>query len=298
VKNGNDDASTEVCLSTIQVVKIVAYFILPRLVPFYVFFWSCLFCVPSPKTQKPRLPVVGPVAPTTVSHTVPAPPAVSTSSSVSPSPFAPPPASAPIAVPVSQSLSLPSSSSSLQLTVKAKSPDVVPVRPEALSSNLDAESEYVMQHTSASTSQSDAGEAGARGNSTVDHLDALKYDPPDQPQPRAPSRQVCLSSRTVLLSACVYAYVSCDRVRCCRLWIPPIAPHDRPHDTRRRPLCSSLPRLRASHPPTFFPQKNPTHQMSYPWIRHHRHHHRHRRPVEFIAVTNRSSQSPISKDGN
>jgi hypothetical protein len=48
-----------------------------------------------------------------------------------------------------------------------------------------------MEHTSASISHPDAGEAGPRGNSTADHLDAFTHDPPDQPQPRAQSRQVC-----------------------------------------------------------------------------------------------------------
>ena len=175
-------------------------------------------------------PVVAP-ATNTVSQRhsiVPAPPAVglgvaSTSASVSPSPFAPPPASAP--KPVSQSLPLPSSSSSsTHLTAKAKSPDVVPEHPDqpALSSDLDtdehpARSEYVMEHTSVSTLHPDDGSAGPGENSTASHIDAFMHDPLDLPQPRAPSRQVCLSSRAVLLSARAYPYVSCDRVQCCRL---------------------------------------------------------------------------------
>ena len=245
---------------------------------------------------------------------VPAPPAVSTSTSISPSPFAPPPASAPIAVPVSQSLPLlassSSSSSSSHLTVKAKSPDVLRAHSDQLTleSNLDADehpvrSEYVMDHTSASTSHPDAGEARPRGNSTVGHLDTLMHDLPDQVQPRVLSRQVCLSSRAVLLSACVYTYVSYNRVQCCRLWILPIAPrHHAPlRGARRRPLCSFLPRLRVSRPltprPTLFVQKNPMHQILYPSI-HLRRHHRHRRSVGVVGVTHRSSPSPTSKDGN
>jgi hypothetical protein len=46
----------------------------------------------------------------------------------------------------------------------------------------------------------------AGGNSTAGHLDAFTHDPPDQPQPQA-SRQVCPSSRAILLSACVYALI-------------------------------------------------------------------------------------------
>ena len=152
-----------------------------------------------------------------------------------------------------------------------------------------AESEHVMEHTSASTLHPDDGEARPGKNS--------------MPQPQESSRQVCLSSRAVLLSVCVYAYLSCDRVQCCRLWILPIAPHHHalPHDARQRPLCSFLPRLRVSHPltpsPTLFLQKNPTHQISYPSIRHRRRH-RHRRCVDLVAVTHRSSPRPTSKDGN
>jgi hypothetical protein len=171
--------------------------------------------------------VASPITTTTASQysIVPAPPPVglglaSTSASVSPSPFAPPPASTPIAGPVSQSLPFPSSSSSLRLAANAESPHIVRVHPDklALSSDLDADehpagSEYVMKHTSVSTLHRDDGEAGPGGNSTADHLDACMHDPPDQPQLRAPSRQVCLSSRAVLLSACLYAYESCDRVR-------------------------------------------------------------------------------------
>lgn len=223
--------------------------------------------------------------------------------SVSPSPFAPPPASAPIAGPVSQPLPLPSSSSSSQ----AKSPDVVrvhPDRPDQLAPANDLESdehpagsEYVTEHTSASTSHSDAGEA------TADHLDAFARDPPDQPQPRT-SRQVCLSSRAVLLSACVYAYESCDRDQYLRLWIPPIAPlhHALPRGAHRRPLCSFLRHLNPLNScPIPFLQKNPTHRSSYPSIRcccRHRRR-RHRRSVDEIdAVTHRSSPRPTNKDGN
>lgn len=234
---------------------------------------------------------------------VPAPPAVGlavarTSASISPSPFAPPPASAPIAGPVSQSLPLPSSP---HLTAKAKSPDVVGVHSDrpALSSDLNADdhpagSEYVMEHTSASTSRPDHDEAGPGGNLTAGNLDAFTHDPPDQPQ--SPSRQVCLSPRAIILSACVYTYVSCDRVKSYRLWI---LRHHAPH-TRRRPLCSFLPRLRVSDPlnprPTLFLQKNPTHQTSYPSIRRRRR--RHRRCVDHVAVTYGSSPNPTSKDGN
>jgi hypothetical protein len=260
-------------------------------------------------------PVVTPVT-TTASQQypiVPAPPAVglgvaSTSASVSPSPFAPPPASIPR--PVSQSLPLPSSSST-HLTAKAKSPDVVRVHPDqpAPSSDLDADehpakSEYVMEHTSVSTLLPDDGSARPGGNSTTSHIDAFARDPLDPPQPRAPSRQVCLSSRAVLLSARAYPYVSCDRVQCCRLWILPIAARHQapPHGARRRPLCSFLPRLRV-HPlipsPTLFLQKNPTHQVPYLSIRHrHRHHHHHHRCVELVAVTHRSSPRPTSKHDN
>jgi hypothetical protein len=254
-------------------------------------------------------PVVAPPA-TTVTQQypiVPAPLGVGlgvASASVSPSPFAPPPASAPIAGPVSHPLPRPSSSST-NLTAKAKSPDVVQVHPDqlALSSDLDADehpagSEYVMEHASVSTLHPE----GPGGNSTADHLNAFTHDPPDSPQPRAPSRQVCLSSRAVLHSACVYAYESCDRVQCYRLWIPPIAPRHQapPHGARRRLLCSFLRRLRVyplTPSPTLFLQKNPTHQKPYPYIRHRRHHHRHRRCVDLVAVTHGSSPRPTSKDG-
>lgn len=252
---------------------------------------------------------------------VPAPPAAglgvaSTSTSVSPSPFAPPSTSIPR--PVSQSQPLPSSSSSsTHLTAKAKSPDVVRVHHDqpALSSDLVADghparSEYVMEQTSVSTLHLDDGSAGPGGNSTVSHIDAFTHDPLDLPQPRVPSRQVCLSSRAVLLSARAYPYVSCDRVQCCRLWILPIAARHQvlPRAAHRRPLCSFLPRLRV-HPlipsPTLFLQKNPTHQVSSIRHRHRHRHHRHHRCVEPVAVTHRSSQSPRqsqspspSKDGN
>ena len=137
----------------------------------------------------------------------------STSASVSPSPFAPPPA--PIAGPVSQSLPLPLSTSSLShLTAKAKSPRVVRAHLDQLdlSSDLHADadehpawSEYVMEHKSASTFHPDNGEAGPGGNSTAGHRDAFTHDPPDQPQPRVPSQQVCLSSRAVLFPpACMH----------------------------------------------------------------------------------------------
>jgi hypothetical protein len=61
-----------------------------------------------------------------------------------------------------------------------------------------------------------------------------------------------------------------------------------------------------SHPlnpcPTLFLQKNPTHQIPYPSIRHRhrRHHHRHRHCVDLVAVavTHRSSPSLTCKDGN
>jgi hypothetical protein len=177
----------------------------------------------------------------------------------------------------------------------------------ALSTDSDAGehptgTEDVMEHTSVSTLHPDDGEAGPGGKSTAGHIDAFEHDPPDQPQSRAPSRQVCLSSRAVLLSAYVYAYVSCDRVQRCRLWIQPIAPrHHAPSSgARRRPLCFCLPRLRVTDPltpsPTLFLQTNPTHQMSYLSIRHPRH--RHRRCVDLVAVTHRSSPKPTSKDGN
>lgn len=151
-------------------------------------------------------PVVAPPATTATTQQypiVPAPLGIGlgvASASVSPSPFAPPSASAPIAGPVSHSLPRPSSSST-NLTAKAKSPDVVRVHPDqlALSSDLDADehpagSEYVMEHTSVSTLHPDDGEAGPGGNSTAGHLNSFTHDPPDSPQPRAPSRQVCLSS--------------------------------------------------------------------------------------------------------
>lgn len=226
--------------------------------------------------------------------------------SVSPSPFAPPPASSSIAETVSQPLPLPSSSSSSSphLAVRAKSPDVVQVHPDQLAhSSGSAGIEHVKEHSSASVSRPDAGEAEPRGNSATDHLDAFTHDPPDQPQPRALSRQVCLSSRAVLLSACVYAYVSCDRVQCCHPWILPITPHRHapPHDIRQRPLCSFLPRRRVPHPlapcPTLFLQKN---AMSYPSIRPRPrpHHHCRRRPVDFVAVTHESRPRPTNKDGN
>src|SRR6266446_683250 len=235
-------------------------------------------CFFPPKPQKSRSPFVtaAPVvvaAATALQHSVvPAPIAArlgvaSMSASISPSPFAPPPASAPITgVPP---LPLPSS----HLIVKAKSPDVVLV--PAPSSDLDARehavgSEYVMEHTSASTHPDDGG-ARLGENSTASH------HPPNQPQARAQSRQVCLSSRAVLLSACVYAYVSCDRVQCCHPRIPPITPRHLapPHCARQGPLCSFLPRLRASHtlaPRPALLRKNPSHQRSYPSIR--RRHHR------------------------
>ena len=235
---------------------------------------------------------------------VPAPPAVSISTSVSPSPFAPPPTSAPIAGLVSHPLPLPSSSSSSShVAVKAKLPDDVRVHPDQLahSSDLDADghptgTEHVMERTFPSASRPDAGEA------TAGRLDAFTHDPLDQPQPRAPSRQVCLSSRTVLLSACVYAYVLCDRVQCCRLWILSTTPrHHAPHGARQRPHCSFLPHLRVSRPltpcPTLFFQKNLT---SYPSIRRrrrrHHHHYRRHRCVDFVGMTHRSSRSTNKGD--
>ena len=158
----------------------------------------------------------------------------------------------------------------------------------APSSDLDAEehpagNRHVIEHTSVSSLHLQDGEAGL--------ADAFTHDPPDQRQSRAPSRQVCLPSRAVLLSACVYTYVSCDRIPCYRFWIVPIAPrHHAPHrGARRRPPYSFLPRLRVPHPltpsPTPFLQKNPL----YPLIHHrHRHrHHRHLRCVDLVAVTHR-----------
>jgi hypothetical protein len=122
-----------------------------------------------------------------------------------------------------------------------------------------------------------------------------------------PDRQVCPSSRTILLSACVYAYVLCDRVQCFRRWILPIAPRHHappiPHGVRRGLLCSFLPRLRVTRslaPGPALRQKNPTHQMSYPSIRHrHRRLHQHRRRrrrVDLVAVMYKSSPRPVSKD--
>ena len=184
---------------------------------------------PNPQKSRSQLVIAAPtVAPATTTASqqhsiVPAPPAAglgvaSTSTSVSPSPFAPPSTSIPR--PVFQSQPLPSSSSpSTHLTAKAKSPDVVRVHHDqpALSSDLVADghparSEYVMEQTSVSTLHPDDGSAGPGGNSTVSHIDAFTHDPLDLPQPRVPSRQVCLSSRAVLLSARAYPYVSCDRV--------------------------------------------------------------------------------------
>ena len=288
VKDNDDNASrdapatAQVCVCLV-LYKTLLIFALLRL-------WSHF----PPNSQKSRSQFVtaASVVPTATMASqcpiVPAPPALGvgvarTSASVFPSPFAPPPALAPIAGPVSQSLPLPSSCS----TAKAKSPDVVRAYPDqsALSNDWDtnkhpAGSEYVIEHTSTSTSRPSDGE------------------------PRAPSRQVCLSSRAILLSACVYAYVSCDRVRYYCRWTLPMAPrHHAPlHDSRRRPLCSYLPRLRVSDPLTFhqtlFLQTNPTHQMSYPSIHLRHYHHRHRLYVELVAVTHRPSISPTSKEGS
>jgi hypothetical protein len=143
---------------------------------------------------------------------LPAPPTAgigvaSIPSSVSPSPFAPPSASAP----PPQLPPVPSSSSSLHVTAKAKSPDVSPgPHPDrsTISGELDVDerlmgSEYVMEITSTSASRSDDGEAGLGRNLISRHLDTPTLDPPDQLQARAPSIQVCLSSRAVFLSACV-----------------------------------------------------------------------------------------------
>lgn len=169
------------------------------------YFFDLIFL---PYSQKSRSPFVtaAPVVPTaTMASQCPIVPVPAvgvgvarTSSSVSPSPFAPPPALAPIAGPVSQSLPLPSSYS----TAEAKSPDVVRAHPDqsALSNDLDANEDsagcgYVKEHTSTFTSRPDDGEAGPGGNLTTGRFDTFTHDPPDQLQPRAPSRQVCILSR-------------------------------------------------------------------------------------------------------
>jgi len=270
------------------------------------------------KSRSPFVTSAPAVADTIKSHYPirPAPPAVvaSTSASVSPSPFAPPPASAQISGPVSH-LIPPPPSSSLRLTAKAKSPDTVRGHPDqmAVSGDLDADerhagNENVTEYSSASTSRRDDGKARLGGNSTTRHLDTSSFDPPDRPRARAPSLQVCLSSRVVLLSACVYAYELCNRVHCCGPWISPIAHrHHDPlflHGAHRRLLCFFLPRLRVPLPlvprPTLLPQsetETPNHRRSYPSTLH-RHRHRHHRHVDLAAAMRESSPRTTSKDDN
>lgn len=180
-----------------------AYLFRPTPLTSLVFFFYSSPAQPNPQKSRSQFVIAAPVV------AAAAPPAVGlgvASTSVSPSPFAPPPG--PVSLP------LPSSSSSTHLTAKAKSPDVVRVHPEQLapSSGLDLDTdghptgpEYVMENMSTCVLHPDDGDAG---NSTGGHLNAVTHDPPDPPQPRAPSRQVCLSSPAVLFSACVYPYVS------------------------------------------------------------------------------------------
>ena len=228
--------------------------------------------------------------------------AASTSVSVSPSPFAPPPASTSISRPVSQLIPPLSSSSSSHPSIKAKSPDA-PVSPDqqAISGDLDvSERPEGSEHVTERASPSDDGGASLNGNSTAG---LPSY--PDRLQARSPSLQVCPPSRIILLSACVYAYESCDRVQC-RPRITSIVhrhhAHLFLHGTHRKLLCSFLPRPGVSHPlappPIRLLQSEtaiPNHQTSYRLTLHRPRRHRH---VD-LAAMHLSSQSPrsISKDG-
>jgi len=64
-----------------------------------------------------------------------------------------------------------------------------------------ARSEHVMEHMLPLLRE--GGQAGLAGLGDLSPKDSQVDPSPEQ----APSQQVCLSSRAVLLSACVYAYV-------------------------------------------------------------------------------------------
>ena len=191
------------------------------------------------------------------------------------------------------------------------SPDArVHPEPLAVSDELDASERPVRgEHVTERASASDDGQARLEGNSTAGQPDSPTLDYPDQPQARSPSLQVCLSSSAVLLSVCVYAYKSRDRVQCYHLWIPPIVPRRRVplilHGTHQGLRCSFLPRPRVTHflapRPILLSQKKtatPNRQRSYRSPLHRNLHHRHLHHRVDLAAVHESSPRLTSKDDN